>query len=74
MLVARGFQLLFVCGSYSGEFGASGEYGAVWREAVAVLGSSVRVGRVPLRADVLGADVAVVGRLVGESEIGIDVT
>ena len=42
-------------------------------EAVAVLGGSVRVGRVRLRADVLDVDVAVVDRLVEESEIGADV-
>ena len=57
----------------SGEFGVVGEDGDVFGEAAAVLGGRMRVGRVHLRANVLGADFAVVGRLVDEAEVGADV-
>ena len=73
LLVVRGRHLLFVCFD-SEEFGASGDDGGVLRKAVVVLSGSARVHRVRLRAGVLDADVAVVDRLVNESEIGADVT
>ena len=62
-----------LCGSDSRQFGASGEDGGVLGEAVGILGGRVHVGRVRFRANVLGANVAVVNHLVGESEIGADV-